>query len=96
MYSTYAVKDSLELAIFLHGHQFPESFFMCSLDASLFTNVPLDFTIDTCCDALYRSDVCSPVTTEETYLRCLMMIINNLLLVILDLACDFSYCLILH
>ena len=49
MYSTYVVKDSFQFADFLHDHEFPETFFMCSFDVvSLFTNVPLDFTIDIC------------------------------------------------
>ena len=78
MYSTYVVKDSFEFADFLHDHEFPETFFMCSFDVvSLFTNVPLDFTIDICCDAMYRGNVGSPVTIEETYFRRLMNMVTS-------------------
>ena len=63
-YSTYVIKDSFTFAGALQqsrdrtGHDLTFPNFMCSFDVcSLFTNVPLDVTIDICLDALYRSDL---------------------------------------
>ena len=53
-YSRYAITDSFEFAKIIQGTSANNSF-MASFDVkSLFTNVPLQETVDICADALYR------------------------------------------
>ena len=52
----------------------PAKTFLCSFDiSSLFTNVPLDETIEICADALYRGHLDCPPIPEDTF-RELMLI----------------------
>ena len=71
---------------------------MASLDVdSLFTNIPLDETIDICIDSLYKDDEKSPkvptdvfrnlltVTTKESFLCLTTNSINKLMVWLWDL-----------
>ena len=55
LYSSHSVKDSFTFANFIQNCNLePAKTFLCSFDiSSLFTNVPLDETIEICADALY-------------------------------------------
>ena len=74
-YSSHSVKDSFTLANFIQNYNLePAKTFLCSLDiSSLFTNVPLDETIEICADALYRGHHDCPPILEDTF-RELMLI----------------------
>ena len=65
-YSVHVIKDSFAFCAHLREQRAPnENTFMCSFDVvSLFTNVPIDETIQICLDTLYRSDVEPPKINE--------------------------------
>ena len=73
-FSTLLVKDSFEFCKVLRDFgPVQEDSFMCSFDVkSLFTNVPIDETIEICLDTLYRSDI-QPPDIEETLLKKLLL-----------------------
>ena len=75
LYSSYSVKDSFTFANFIQNCNLePAKTFLCSFDiSSLFTNVPLDETIEICADALYRGHLDCPPIPEDTF-RELMLI----------------------
>ena len=75
LYSSHCVKDSFTFANFIQNYNLePAKAFLCSLDiSSLFTNVPLDETIEICADALYRGHLDCPPIPEDTF-RELMLI----------------------
>ena len=55
--STYCIRDSITFADAIHNSKDSNNLFMCSFDIpSLFTNVPLEETINICADALYCDD----------------------------------------
>ena len=57
-YSSHLIKDSFEFVNTLREFgEVGEDSFMCSFDVkSLFTNVPIEETIQICLDVCYRSD----------------------------------------
>ena len=77
-YCTHTVKDSCQFVDILRSHQVPASAHMCSFDVvSLFTNVPLDETIDICTDVLYRNDSVDTPWLSETAFRKLMSLVTT-------------------
>ena len=78
MYNRHVVKDSYEFVDIMIEHLFPSSFFMCSFDVvSLFTNVPLDETVDICCKALFHSGDCPDVNISEKSFRELILMVTS-------------------
>ena len=75
LYSSHCVKDSFTFANFIQNCNLePAESFLCSFRISiLFTNVPLDETIEIYADALYRGHLDCPPFLENT-LRELMLI----------------------
>ena len=75
LYSSHCVKNSFTFAKFIQNcNLVPAKTFLCSFDiSSLFTNVPLDDTIEICADALYRDHLDCPPIREDTF-RELMLI----------------------
>ena len=75
LYSLHSVKDSFTFANFIQNCNLePGKTFLCSFDiSSLFTNVPLDETIEIGADALYRGHLDCPPIPEDTF-RELMLI----------------------
>ena len=75
LYFTHCVKDSFTFAKSIQNCSLePPKTFICSFDIScLFTNVPLDETIEICADALYRGHLDCPPFPEDTF-RELMLI----------------------
>ena len=73
-YALHVVKDSFEFADLIRDHPTNEQTetSMCSFDVvSLFTNVPIDETIDICLNALYRSELQQPDIEEGLLRKCL-------------------------
>ena len=72
-FSSHVVKDSFVFAETLRNVNTNRDSFMCSFDVcSLFTNVPLDETIEICMNTLYHSDLVPP-TVEERALKKLLI-----------------------
>ena len=77
LYSTNCVKNSFTFARIIRNLS-PESTFLCSFDInSLFTNVPLDETINICAEALYNSDLTFPSFSKDTFCQ-IMAVLPNL------------------
>ena len=56
-FSTHCIHDSFTFADAIQNSKDANNLFMCSFDiSSLFTNVPLEETINICADALYCDD----------------------------------------
>ena len=76
-YSSHVVSDSFTFCDDLREHRWGknlENSFMCSFDVkSLFTNVPIDETINICLDSLYRCDDITPPGINEGLLRKLLV-----------------------
>ena len=78
-YSQHTIKDSFEFCNILDEFDARNSFdsdssFMCSFDiCSLFTNIPLDETINLCLDALYRDDFIKQPPVPETLLKKMLL-----------------------
>ena len=74
-YSSHLVSVSFDFCEVLHEFGSPdEASFMCSFDVkSLFTNVPIDETIDICLNAFYRTDEIETPTIEEKLLKKLLV-----------------------
>ena len=67
-YSKHTVKDSFTFVEMIRQTTVPPSAHMCSFDIkSLFTNVPLEETIDICVNQLYHSDLQKPALTEKSF-----------------------------
>ena len=67
-YSKHTVKDSFTFVEMIRQTTVPPSAHMCSFDIkSLFTNVPLEETIDICVNQLYNSDLQKPALTEKSF-----------------------------
>ena len=64
LYSSHCAKDSSTFANFIQNCNLePAKSCLCSFEiSSLFTNVPLDETIEICADALYRGHLDCPAT----------------------------------
>ena len=79
MYNRYCVKDSFAFIDLLKEKKVRSTGHMCSFDAvSLFTNVPLEETIDICADALYRrDDNKDPVAISEDSFRKLLKMVTS-------------------
>ena len=69
LYSANFVKGSFTSAGFIQNYNLEAAkICLCSFNiSSLFTNVPLDETIATCADALYRARLDSPQFPEDTF-----------------------------
>ena len=77
-YSKYCVKDSFAFVDLLREHPIPSDAHMCSFDVvSLFTNVPLEETIDICVNMLYRNDDVAQVSLTEASFRKLMRMVTS-------------------
>ena len=76
-YSAFTIKDTFEFCEKLEEFQVENDsngLFMCSFDVvSLFTNIPLEKTIDICLDSLYRDDDVPTPTVPEKLLRKLLL-----------------------
>ena len=76
-FSSHVVSDSFNFCDDLREHWWGKSLnnsFMCSFDVkSLFTNVPLNETINICLDLLYRCDDITPPVIKEDLLRKLLV-----------------------
>ena len=56
-FSTHCIRDSFTFADAIHNSKDSNNLFMCSFNiSSLFTNVPLEETINICADPLYCDD----------------------------------------
>ena len=79
MYNTRCVKDSFEFIDLIKEKKIRSDGHMCSFDVqSLFTNVPLEETIDICADALYRNDaVQSSTLSEDSFRKILRMVTSG-------------------
>ena len=75
LYSSHSVKVSFRFANFIQNCNLePAKTFLCSFDiSSLFTNVPLDETIEICAGTFYRGHLHCPPIPEDTF-RELMLI----------------------
>ena len=68
IYSTKCIKDSFAFVDLLRNAEVPSGGIMCSYDAvSLFTNVPLEDTIDICNKTLYHHEICAPALGEKDF-----------------------------
>ena len=77
-YCKHTVKDTFEFIDVLRSHPVPASAHMCSFDVvSLFTNVPLEETINICLDVLYRNDEVDTPWISETAFRELMLLVTT-------------------
>ena len=78
MYNTRCVKDSFAFIDLLKENAVYSSGHMCSFDVvSLFTNVPLEETIDICANALYRNDDAEPTALSEDSFRTLLRTVTS-------------------
>ena len=77
-YNTHCVKDSFEFINLLRNDKLPSDGHMCSFNiVSLFTNVPLEETIQICAEALYQNGVLEPVIcslSERSFCKLLRMV----------------------
>ena len=73
-YSSNVVKDSFSFCADLQDYGYvSDNAFMCSFDVvSLFTNVPIDETVQICLDTLYRSDIKPPSISEGVLKKLLL------------------------
>ena len=78
-YSSHLIKDSFEFVNTLREFgEVGEDSFMCSFDVkSLFTNVPIEETIQICLDVLYRSDCTNPGIEEPILKKLLLKCTRN-------------------
>ena len=73
-YSSNVAKDTFSFCADLEDYgQVSDTTFMCSFDVvSLFTNVPIDETLQICLDSLYRSDSKPPRISESVLKKLLL------------------------
>ena len=79
-YCKHNVKDTFQFVEILRENPIPPTAHMCSLDvACLFTNVPLDETIDICAQTLYHNDddVDVPWLPESAFRRLMLMVTSG-------------------
>ena len=68
MYSAKCIKDSFAFIDLLRNTEVPNGGIMCSYEAvSLFTNVPLEHTVDICRKTLYHDEICPPTLREKGF-----------------------------
>ena len=78
LYSRHCVKDSFSFVETLREQPIPNNAHMCSFDVvSLFTNVPLEETVDICADALYRNEKIEPPSLTEKSFRELLFALTS-------------------
>ena len=66
-FSCFRIKDSFSFSKIIRNFS-PTDMFMCSFDVcSLYTNVPLEETIEICCDVLFRSSLSKPTFPESVF-----------------------------
>jgi len=70
-HSSHCIKDSFTFARIIQKLDLdPKTTFLCSFNiSSLFTNVPLDETIQICPDTLYNGDLIPPVFSKEIFIE---------------------------
>ena len=79
-YCKHNVKDTFEFVEILRDNPIPPTAHMCSFDVvSLFTNVPLDETIDICARRLYHNDddIDLPWLPETAFRRLMLMVTSG-------------------
>ena len=77
-YCKRTVKDSFDFVAKLRDSPVPLNAHMCSFDVvSLFTNVPIDETVDICMDVLYRNDDVDTPWVSEAAFRHLMLSVTT-------------------
>ena len=75
-YSKHSVKDTFEFVDTLSSHLIPSSAHMCSFEViTLFTNVPLEETINICIDVLVRNDEADTPWMSEAAFREFMFLV---------------------
>ena len=76
-YSEHTVKDSFDFCTIIQGFESDWNLsqtFMCSFDIkSLFTNIPLDRTIQICLDTLYRDEDIAAPSIPESLLKKMLL-----------------------
>ena len=78
MFNTHCVRDTFAFIDLLKEKNVRSNGYMCSFDVvSLFTNVPLEETIDICADALYRNSENTALTLSESSFRKLMNMVTS-------------------
>ena len=66
-FSCFCIKDSFSFSKIIRNFSLTDMF-MCSFDVcSLYTNVPLEETIEICCDVLFRSSLPKPTFPESVF-----------------------------
>ena len=66
-FSRFCIKDTFSFAKIIRNF-IPTDMFMCSFEVcSLYTNVPLEETIEICCDVLFRSSLPKPTFPESVF-----------------------------
>ena len=70
-FSTHCIHDSFTFAEAIQNSKDFNNLFMCSFDiSSLFTNVPLEETINICADALYCDDLdAQPLISKAVFIE---------------------------
>ena len=78
IYSAKCIKDSFAFVDLLRNAEVPNGGIMCSYDAvNLFTNVPLEDTINICRKTLYHNDEICPLTLREKEFVDLMLKVTS-------------------
>ena len=66
-FSCFCIKDSFPFSKIIRNFR-PNDMFMCSFDiCSLYTSVPLEETIEICCDVLFSSSLPKPTFPESVF-----------------------------
>ena len=70
-YSTCCIKDLLTFAKTIQDLTTDsDQTFLCSFDiSSLFTNIPLEETIEICADSLYKSNLTPPIMDKDVFIK---------------------------
>ena len=79
LFSSRCVKGSFEFVDKLKNADVPSNRIMCSYDVvSLFTNVPLDPTIEICRQTLFHhNDICPPTLDEDEFVELLRKVTSG-------------------
>ena len=68
-FSCFCIKDSFSFSEIIRNFS-PTDMFTCSFDVcSLYTNVPLEETIEICCDVLFCSSLPKPTFPESVFIH---------------------------
>ena len=66
-FSHFCIKDSFSFSKIVRNF-IPTDVFMCSFDVcSVYRSIPLEETIEICCDVLFRRSLSKPAFTESVY-----------------------------